>query len=441
MSSRTFHLRPSALLAQRRNVLLIYSPHALKKWRHVWSSAPAAVVCACLVVAPSTARSQSFSLDSCVVRALANNPGLRGASRDIDAAKSRLRQAGALDAPNLSYDVGKRGTPVSSEEREAAVRLSQDFGAPGSRGRAKDVARTDVGIAEASRESFALKLRGDVTRAYRRLQADALITRTLESLRKTAVDLEQMVGTRLRTGGARYLDVLRARSERVRIENDVVETERALREDRRALNVLMARAPDEPLLTADTLAYVPLADSLELVLRHALATRPRLQAARLEVERGSAQVALTRNARLPSTSLSAGLDRVPGSDSPGFGGEISISLPFLPWTDRGSRINEAQAAEGSAQARLEAAERDVDSALRNAFESARSAERQVQQFDRVLLADASDAIRTAIQNYQAGQIDGLELFETLRTFRSIELEHIRALLNYELALTDLAVAE
>jgi len=79
--------------------------------------------------------------------------------------------------------------------------------------------------------------------------------------------------------------------------------------------------------------------------------------------------------------------------------------------------------------------------VRNAFEAARSAEQQVQQFDRVLLADAADAIRTATQNYQAGQIDGLELFETLRTFRSIELEYIRALLNYELALTDLSVVE
>ena len=65
----------------------------------------------------------------------------------------------------------------------------------------------------------------------------------------------------------------------------------------------------------------------------------------------------------------------------------------------------------------------------------------MQQFDRYLIADAGDAIRTAIQNYQAGQIDGLELFETLRTFRAIQLEHVRALLNYELALTDLAVAE
>jgi outer membrane protein TolC len=341
----------------------------------------------------------------------------------------------------LSYEAGKRATPVSAEEHETAVRLSQDLGALGARGRAKAVARLEVAITEANRGSFALKLRGDVTRAYRRLQADALGIRTLESLRKTAADFEQMVNTRLRTSGARYLDVLRARSERVRIENDVVEADRALREDRRTLLALMARGPDEPLATADTLVFVPLADSLGPVLRRAMGDRPRLRAARLEVERGESQIALTRNGLLPSTSISAGLDRVPGYDSPGLGGGVSISLPFLPWTDRQARITEARASRGNAQARLEVAEREVDSALRNAFESARSAERQVQQFNRVLLADASDAIRTAIQNYQAGQIDGLELFETLRTFRSIELEYIRALLSYELALTDLAVAE
>jgi len=394
-----------------------------------------------LILAVGTARAQALTLDSCVVRAFANNPGLRVADREVEAAKARLRQAGAFEAPSLSYEAGKRGTPVSREEHETGVRLSQDLGSPGARGRAKEVARIEVAIAEANRESFALKLRGDVTRAYRRLQADGLGTRTLESLRKTAADLEQMVSTRLRTGGARYLDVLRARSERVRIENDVVEADRALREDRRTLNALMARAPDEPVGAADSLGFVPLADSLESVLRQAKTSRPRLRSARLEIERGESQIALDRNGMWPSTSLSAGLDRVPGSDSPGLGGEISISLPFLPWTDRRARISEAQASRAGAQARLEAAEREVDVALRNAFGSARSTERQVQQFDRVLLADAADAIRTAIQNYQAGQIDGLELFETLRTFRSIELEYIRALLNYELALTDLAVAE
>ena len=398
-------------------------------------------VCAGLFFAPDRAQSQSMSLDSCVARALASNPGIRATSRDVEAAKARLRQAGAFEAPSVSYEAGKRGTPVSGDEHETAVRLSQDFGSPGGRGRVRAVARIEVAITEATQESFALKLRGDVARTYRRLQADALGIRTLESLRRTAGDLEQMVTVRLRTGGARYLDVLRARSERIRIENDVIEAGRGLRAEQRELNALMARAPEEPIVAVDTLTYVPLTDSLEAVLRRAAKARPRLRAARLEVERGDSQIALTRNGLLPSASLSMGLDRVPGADSPGLGGEVAFSLPFLPWTDRRARISEATAARGSAQARLEEAERGVDTALRNAFESARSAERQVQQFNRVLLADASDAIRTAIQNYQAGQIEGLELFETLRTFRAIELEYIRALLNYELALTDLAVAE
>lgn len=420
---------------------MIHPFHAIRRlhpgslriaWFGVW---------AWLVLAASPAQPQSLTLDSCVARTFEAHPGLRGADREIEAARARLAQAGALEAPSLSLEVGKLGTPVSGDEHDTAVRLSQGLGAPGARGRAKQVARIEVAIAEATRASFALRLRGDVTRAYRRLQADVLTLRTLEILRRTVTDLEQMVNTRLRSGAARYLDVLRVRSERIRIENDVVEAERALREHRRALNTLMVRAPDEPLVTGDTLAYVPLADSLESVLQDAKASRPRLRAARLEVERGGAQVTLTRNGMLPSTTLSAGLDRVPGSDSPGVGAEISLSLPFAPWTDRRARISEARALQGGVQTRLQLVEREMDATLRNAFDSARSAERQVQQFDRILLGDASDAIRTAIQNYQNGQIDGLEMFETLRTFRSIELEHIRALLNYELALTDLAVAE
>ncbi len=407
----------------------------------VWPYAVLLGICVWPVVAPSVARSEALSLDSCIVRAQASHPGLRAAEREVEAARARSRQAGAFEAPSLSFEVGKRATPVSSEEHETAVRLSQELGTPGGRGRAKAVARAEAGIVEAKRESFALQLRGDVTRAYRRVQTDALTLSTLESLRKTVGDLEKMVNARLRTGRGRYLDVLRARAERARIENDAVEALRALREDRRTLNTLMARGPDEPLEAGDSLVFVALADSLPAIIPAALASRPRLRAARLEVARGESQLGLARNALLPSASVSAGFDRVPGTDRPGLGGEISLSLPFAPWTDRRARIQEARASKSGAQARLEAAERAVDLALRNAFESARTAERQVQQFDRVLLADASDAIRTATQNYQAGQIDGLELFETLRTFRSIELEYIRALLSYELALTDLAVAE
>jgi outer membrane protein TolC len=391
--------------------------------------------------APARAGAEALTIDSCVTRALHVHPALRAADHDIRAARLRLAQAGALEAPTLSVEAGKLGTRVSHEEHDASLRISQELGAPGARPRARAVAQAELAIAQAARASLALRLSGDVTRAYRRLQADVLSLERLQSLRRTAGDLEQMVNARLRTGGARYLDVLRARSERARIDNDVIESSRALAADRRLLNACMARSAEASVELADSLVYVPLADSLPVLLAAALAERPRLRAAQSEVERGESQWALARNGLWPAASVSAGVDRVPGVSRPGFGVGLSFTLPFVPWTGQRARIDEVRAESDAARSRRQLAQQEVEAAVRSAFADARAAQAQVQQFDRVLLADAADAIRTATQNYQAGQIDALELFESLRNLRTIELEYIRALLSYELALTDLRVAE
>ncbi len=133
--------------------------------------------------------------------------------------------------------------------------------------------------------------------------------------------------------------------------------------------------------------------------------------------------------------------RVAGASGPGFGGEFALTLPFAPWSDARARVGEARAERDAAAARRVAAERDLESRLRSAYDVARSAETRLLRFEDLLLADANDAIRAAVTNYQTGQIEGLELFETLRTLRTIQLEHVRARLDYELALADLDVAE
>ncbi len=397
------------------------------------------LACACLC-APLSARAERLTLDDCIARTLANHPDLRAAAFEREAVRARGRQASALAPPSVALEAGKLGTPLSADEHEGSARLTQELGAPGARAARRRQSHAADALAEAGEASVALRLRGEVTRAYRRLQASSLEVRTLESLRRTASDLEHMVEARLRTGGARYLDVLRARSERARIENDLWQARRGLRHEERALNAFMAQPASAAIEAADSMRFMPLTDSLEHFLR-AAAERPRLRAARAALARGDAGVGLARASARPALSWSAGLERVPGAAVPGWGAGIEFTLPFLPWTASGAQAAEARAEQSGARAQLETAERDVEALVRDAYESARTAEAQVRQFDRVLLADAADAIRTATQNFQAGQIDGLELLETLRTLRSIELEHLRALLDYELALTDLAVAE
>ena len=291
------------------------------------------------------------------------------------------------------------------------------------------------------REATHLRLRGEVIQAYRQLQADYLTLRALESLQGTTRGIEELTNARLGTGAAHYLDVLRARVAQARIESDLLEARRSLGEHRRSLNLLMAREPDESLEPADSLSFAPLMDSLSVILANARQTRPRLQAVRLQVLREEAALSLSQRARWPTPEIALGQDRVPGSSSPGFGTSLSLTMPFAPWTDRGARIDEARASMSGAQARQEVAERRLERSIRTAYENARAAEAQASLFERTMLRDAEDTVRSATRGYQYGQVDGTDLFESLRTLRTVHLERIRALLNYELALVDLQTTE
>lgn len=397
-----------------------------------------------LLLAPLGARpvcAEPWTLDACLARALEQNPELRSAAREIEAARARVRQVRALEPPVVSYEAGKLGTPVSGEEREESWRLSQGFPLPHQRSRAGAVAALDAELAGFEREAARIRIRGEVIRAYRRLQADRLTVRALGSLEGTTRGIEELTGVRLGTGAARYLDVLRARVERARLENDLVEARHSLGEHRRALNLLMARDSEAPLDPADSLVFTPLADSLPAVLGEARRGRPHLRSAELQVRRESAALSLAKSQLLPGPEIAFGWDRVPGSPRPGVGGSIALTLPLAPWTDRRARISEAEALGGAARARLEAAERSLEAAVRTAYEGARAAETRAASFERMLLDDATDAVRSATRGYQYGQVDGTDLFESLRTLRTVQLERIRALLDYELALVDLQTAE
>lgn len=402
---------------------------------------PAVLIACAILQPPARVGAEVLDLAEVVSRTLARHPEIRVARAEIAAAQARRQLAGAWESPSVALSAGKLATAVSGEEKEASLRVGQKFAWPGSRQPARKVADLEVAIAQARLDGISLRVRGEVLRACRAFQADESIVQALIGLREAAIDIEQQTTTRLGANAANYLDVLRPRLERARIENDLVEAERTLSEERRRLNLFMGLESESPLVLSDSLRFMPLSDSLAAVLASARQSRPSLRAAALEIEARSAGVQVARSARRPTTELSIGLDRVPGAGGPGVGGEISFDLPFVPWARRPAGVEEARAHQAGAEAGLEAGRRNLESRLRDAWAAARAAEQQIQSFQTQLLPDAQDALRAATQSYRFGQIGGLELLEALRVYRSIELESIRSLLNYHLALIDLDTAE
>lgn len=67
-----------------------------------------------------------------------------------------------------------------------------------------------------------------------------------------------------------YLDVLRARVEKARAQNELLEARNELRTDKVRLNILIGRRGDEPLELTIGLAYVAPAGDLAAVRKEAL---------------------------------------------------------------------------------------------------------------------------------------------------------------------------
>lgn len=101
---------------------------------------------------------------------------------------------------------------------------------------------------------------------------------------------------------------------------------------------------------------------------------------------------------------------------------------------------EAEAASDKAQIFLEAEERRMLIRIETAYAGIKAAEEQVRLFEQKLLKDMEDEIRLALNQYQYGKFEFFNLLDLYRTYAATQLEHLKALYQYLLALSDLEVA-
>ncbi len=78
--------------------------------------------------------------------------------------------------------------------------------------------------------------------------------------------------------------------------------------------------------------------------------------------------------------------------------------------------------------------------VESSYAEVRTASDQVTLIETSLLKDAADLLAAGVSNYQYGKIDSLNLFDVYRMHKESGLEYLRALLNYNLSLTELEAA-
>lgn len=380
------------------------------------------------IAAPAIAQG-AIAMPEAVRLALSQNPEIKAAERQIEAARAREVQAATLPNPNLSLMVDQ--VPVTNPAAgNYMAGVSQPLLLGGQREARMESAAVERELAEIERDVLANDLAADVREAY------AQVLFSQEALRQAKVDAESAetllsaTRKRLRAGEVPRVEELRAQVEASRAQRDVEAATAQLQSGRASLNVLLGRAAQSPLtlapLTEGPLLILPDASAL---VGMALSRRVELRQAELTIRREALQRRVAQTALWTGTEVSVLAGAVSGM-MPGFTANLTVPIPL--YRQQGE-IAEAEANRARAEARRDGLRNRITLEVEQAYRDAEVDARLVGAFRATYMPQAEQLAENARRRFQAGEGSGLEIIEARRALRETQTEFQQAILAYRQA--------
>jgi cobalt-zinc-cadmium efflux system outer membrane protein len=258
------------------------------------------------MAAPPQPSGRAYAVNDLIQTAVERNRELLAVRQRVLEARGLLRQAGVRPASSLQFG-GATGRPLGSPGKEEySAEYSQPIETGGKRDKRLQVAEKGVGLAEAELAERTLRLATEIKQRYLDAVTDDARLAALDRLIGTYRESLKLIETRVRLGDAAALDsqlllveVSRAEAQKRTVAGRI---QVALSDLRR----LCGFAAAEPLVLAGVARRDGnLASTLADLQRQAVELRPDLRSAKLEEERGAAEVNCIRQTKLIFSSARA----------------------------------------------------------------------------------------------------------------------------------------
>jgi outer membrane protein TolC len=385
------------------------------------------------------------ALDTLVAEALRNNPELRAAAKETEAAGERVRPAGALDDPMLEaglLNVPNQSWRLNREDMTMKMLgLSQKLPYPGKRALREQVAAKDAESATYGLRETANRIVRDVKLAYFDL---ALTGETLRQLQDNRLILEQFLRIaegRYAVGQATQAEVLKAQTQLGRMSEELLRIERESPVMEAELLRLLGRRGYAAPVAAELPGIGDAAFSLEACSR-GLRERPQLQGLQSVIERSAKTLELARKEAQPDFDLRFAYgqrDRdpagVPREDLVSL--SVAMNLPLWRHDKIEPRSAEAQAMREQALELLQAQQNEVLAKLRQQVAIAEQSRKSVRLYETGILPQARLAVEASLSGYKVNRADSLMLLDSQMTLFNYEISRAKELVNFNKALAEI----
>lgn len=378
---------------------------------------------------------------------VANNPELLARRLALSAAEARVRAAGHRPVAILVAEAEEipRGVDIS-DAGSLTVGIEQEFLSGALRSSQRNAATSNVTVARAAIAITQQRLLASLDRHSVRLSAWGTIARRLAAEDGIFASAEGSIRGRFAVGDARYVDVLRLRTERLRVQADRAAAITEVRAARAAITGLVGSTSD----TATGRQLRAVLDSIE-VSPLSLMLMPAPDIDSLLASSGILDMSAARVARAAAAQrvlvaeqgrrITASVGGQRFEDQRGgisFGPAISFSTS-LPFTAR--RGNRARAEAARLEARVvNAEERSTLATLRTILSIARdrheAARARLSVYENALLRGAREERENALATFRTGELSLTELLDFERALARAEVDRIHARIEAAEAMED-----
>lgn len=358
--------------------------------------------------------------------------GISGAAADVRAAGQRPNPELSLNFASISPSAGYGAGPLKDKKMDSILRVEQLVERGGKR---------DLRIKGAEARLAASRLDYDDTAhqqlAYlRRAYHDLHLAQEKRRLAGEAAELYgkslSAAGKRQKAGDLAPVEVSRMAVDKARADNDLRQAQNELERAQQDLAYLIGREGDARSLVAGD-------DWPALVTNEPgearLDERPDLKAASQRVAASEADRDLARASRTRNVSVGLQVERnLQNEPTNSFG--VGVSVPLFLWHANEGEIQRAESDFDASRLQYEQQKAQVTTLVAQARSALLTARDRLTRLESGLLADAERVAKAAELAYSKGAMGLMDLLDTRRTLRQVQVEAATARADYAKAWSD-----
>ena len=408
---------------------------------------PALALLAIVFCCSRAARAQSdvrITMDQAIDLALTHNHAFLGAKTQIQQNQAQEITAGLRPNPQLAWDglffplnPDNFTSDNTNNTQQFDIGVNYLFERGGKRHRRIDAARDATAV---TRYQVSDAQRGLILNVAQQFIAVQLAESNLDIAQKDLASFQQtsdIAEYQYKVGAISEGDLLKIKLQLLQFQTDVSSARLAKVQALAGLRQLLGyNAVPGNFDVEGELAYQPLTVNLDDLDMRALKLRPDLLEAQQGVHAAQSQIALAKaNSKVDLTS-GLGYSHIAGQNTM----DINFSIP-LPLFDRNQgEIARTRFALTQAQQQSEAANDQVLTDVRDAYEAFLTSQQVVQLYTSGYLKQAQDSRDISEYAYKRGAVSLLDFLDAERSYRATQLAYRQALADYLTAIEQLKAA-